>query len=250
VFEKHDHFVGQEISSDCHVWRYMSTTKLLNLVATSSLNFTRADIFEDRWEGKLSNANWDAHEAAYGEHAAKILPFKEDLEKRRSSLFHVSSWSLLEHESTAMWREYGDDSKGVAVRTSWGNLEKSLNTSIPIYGFRVIYNDYADDWLPENNTFHPLLRKRHFFNHEMEARLLISSHIETYGTSPTGEATVAFSPNDESIQIPIDVAGLITEVYFGASMPAWEQALVEQALNQASHTVIFNKSALAELPRI
>ena len=50
--------------ADAELWRYMAISKLAALLATRTLFFTRADGFDDRWEGAVSPNDVEAWEQA------------------------------------------------------------------------------------------------------------------------------------------------------------------------------------------
>ena len=61
MYQKHSAF-KQPKNEDSKVWRYMDFSKLVSLIDSESLYFTRADKFEDPFEGSYPNKNVEARE--------------------------------------------------------------------------------------------------------------------------------------------------------------------------------------------
>ncbi len=88
----------------------------------------------------------------------------------------VSCWHEMEHESEAMWRLYAGRGPGVAIKTSFESLLKSLNLSVApddstYMAGRVTYVDYEKDDIPLGNGM-PVFYKRMAFSHEHEVRIV------------------------------------------------------------------------------
>ena len=56
MYEEHPIFIQPE-NEDIKVWRYMDFTKLVSLIDSLRLYFTRADKFEDPFEGSFPKIN-------------------------------------------------------------------------------------------------------------------------------------------------------------------------------------------------
>jgi hypothetical protein len=250
VFTVHPLCGDFEIPDDTVVWRYMSAIKFIDLLKTAELNMNRADLFEDKWEGKLSKANWVDHDVMYPNGGQALLEMKKQLELFRPMNYHVSSWSILPHESTALWSEYGGASSGVAIKSTWGKLGESLSFPKAAWGLGVKYDNYETKWIPEGLHFYPLLHKRNFFSFEAEARILIwSVTAEPGGNFPDGSPTQRLRIGPESIRVPLDLPNFADEFVFGAKMQSWEQDLLLQLISDCGVNIKSRISSLADLPQ-
>ena len=125
----------EDIPDDIVIWRYMSLEKFLSLIENKELYFCRVDLFEDKHEATLPII--DKNNFYYSEEN------KNYWENERKRHF-VNCWIESPHELSLMWTAYAKD--GLAIKTTAGNLKKSLNDSEEnIYLSRVKYIDYNID---------------------------------------------------------------------------------------------------------
>ena len=96
---------------DAVVWRYMTFTKLVSMLHTQALYFTRLDRFEDEFEGTLPQRTYEA--------LSPQLRECFDLERKNAL---ASCWSLGDHESAALWKIFVNGNEGVAVKFTFGHL--------------------------------------------------------------------------------------------------------------------------------
>jgi hypothetical protein len=157
---------AQPASLDTRLWRYMSLAKLVSLLDTRHLHFSRSDTLEDPFEGswarnqpnrRLMDSFAPTPEIADGRRRA-------EWEVARQSVA-VSCWHLGEYESAAMWNQYGDG--GLALQTTFRRLIESLprkvegsKGSIPVFVGLVQYIDYEAATIPENNAYWTFMHKR------------------------------------------------------------------------------------------
>jgi len=95
------------------VWRYMDFTKLVSLIDSRCLFFSRADQLGDPFEGSYPRSNVKARLA--GTHwlfpdNEPVLPalslMMKKLNKEWPMHLAVNCWHMNEHESAAMWKLY------------------------------------------------------------------------------------------------------------------------------------------------
>lgn len=127
-----------EIDEDQPIWRYMSYVQLLNIFETKSLHFTRADYFEDDFEGTVPEEK---------DLPDEFFESKEDdfFETLKESVF-ISCWHINEHEHWGMWQNYSE--KGMAIKTTVGDLREALQAdsqNMGIHFSNVEYLDYRDE---------------------------------------------------------------------------------------------------------
>jgi hypothetical protein len=158
-------------SADTVIWRYMSLEKLQSLLCEESLFFTRIDGFQDRWEGvlprSLREAEWNMGRDG-GEKTAETA-------KKLKKHYYVNCWHASEWQSAALWGLYARD-KGVAIKTTVGNLISSISDSKNFYVGQVEYADYSTHVRRFLNLPFCLMEtafmKRMSFEHEKEVRVI------------------------------------------------------------------------------
>lgn len=194
------------------IWRYMSIEKYLSLLHTASLFMCRLDKFDDPWEGAYSVGYEDI--APWHPQAADI---------QRGFLF-VNCWHANEYESAAMWELYASRQAGVAIRTTVGDLKRSILSSGDVHISAVRYEDYSVH-IPNlaANKFLPALIKRRSFAHEHEVRLLALTYDEsTWHSTDAANPQYGYAvPGKSALTCEVDLNCLVTDVMFSPSMPDW-----------------------------
>ncbi len=237
------------------LWRYMDFTKYMSLISTQSIYFSRSDCFSDIFEGAkgyLSDKDvWDRHyydffikaisnppevydfelsEKQILERANKLLKdFEGAGVKQRQSTF-ISCWHEGEYESEAMWRLYSSYlPNALAIKTTTGDLIKSLGYDSSVEIGRVEYIDYRNKFSGVNESF---WRKRKSFEHEKEVRAIINDYkCAGYGKN-----------------VPCDLNSLINNVYISPGAADWFVDLVRGVNQKYGIFATVNQSGLTAPP--
>lgn len=213
-------------SDDTVIWRFMNLAKFISLLKDKALFMTRADKFEDSFEGAVcAEEDSEKYDEALHEYYSYLLEGKAVPEKlieeehNANKLLRMNSylncWYEGEHESMAMWRLYasGKEAKGVAIKTLVGQLKKAIGRLVEIG--RIDYIDYSKEWPNVNEA---LWRKRVSFEYEHEVRIRI--------TPKTG---LSYEP-EEFMMLPVDLNVLIGAVYVSPMADPWFKNVVKDIL--------------------
>jgi hypothetical protein len=162
MYEAHPIFV-QPDNEDIQVWRYMDFTKFVSFIESRCLYFTRADRFDDPFEGSYPKINVDAR---------RILPpgfppdkqdiyFKQmasmgEINQRWQKFHAINCWHMNEHESAAMWKLYLKSDEGIAIQSTYRKLRESITDDEKVYLGVVKYIDYEKEWIDAGNSFSPI----------------------------------------------------------------------------------------------
>lgn len=244
-------------STDLRLWRYMSFSKLLSWLIEDGIYFTRADQFEDPYEGRFSTVNReelealekraaDAHQAramaeVNGEHFVPFYDPHYEYHHMRGSLevlkgvpghVYVSCWHSNEDESAAMWKLYGMESETIAIETTYSNL-RAICTDEIMLGM-VSYIDYRTTSIPELGVFAPIMHKRTSFAHEREARLIWWDQLQPQ-SPPTGEI---------GRLVKADLRRLIRRVHVCPTAAPWFLKVVHETLTRYQLFCDVSKSEL------
>ena len=214
--------VLKSLSDDMVLWRYMSLDKFINLLDDEGVYFAPLSSYQhsDPYEGYppavALRAMYAISDPAY-KTAAETLLLAEALERPWSSNVEeavkaakagiaarpekfrglvnalckgmlVSCWYYSVHQSEAMWKLYGDQGKGIAIRTTVGKLRRALEEATgnarqtTIYIGKVRYIDYSDAAITTSDCsvdghIIPLL-KRISYSHENEVRAFLSPDLD------------------------------------------------------------------------
>lgn len=204
-------------SDDTVIWRFMDLAKFVSLLKDKALFMTRADRFEDQFEGAVcAEEDADRYNEALMVYYAEMLKGnavpKElfDNERTANRLLRMNSyincWYEGEHETMAMWRLYasGKEAKGVAVKTTVGQLKNAIGHYVEIG--RIEYIDYSIQW-PNVNA--ALWCKSVSFEYEHEVRVRI-----------TPEKGLSYTPA-VFMTLPVDLNELIETIYVSPMAESW-----------------------------
>jgi hypothetical protein len=222
------------------LWRFMDFTKFVSLLKENALFFTRADKFEDPFEGAkglLKNKpKWDKFYTDFSIEAIRTIPGganrnKTDKEllkdavrllndingigKRQLESTFINCWHENQYESEAMWKLYTVAlNQGIAIKTAYKRLYQSLGREPGISIGRVNYMDYEKGFASINDSF---WFKRKSFEHEREVRAVIS----------------AFKAEDVPGKlVPVNLNQLIEKIYLSPTSQTWFKQLVEDVLGK------------------
>ncbi|MCY3742677.1 MAG: DUF2971 domain-containing protein [Candidatus Poribacteria bacterium] len=188
--------------NDDILWRFMDFEKFVNILTSDSLFFTRADKFEDPYEGYKPEAikliqKEAAHQVKNSNTSEVSEIFDGDsqekfLENWRRYVM-CNCWYNGEEQSIAMWKIYAARKSGIAIKTTVGNLKKSLSNKSDVFIGKMNYSTdeayelhYLKDLafsprsasVPEQLKkilYFPYFHKRKAYIDEKEIRLIIDS---------------------------------------------------------------------------
>lgn len=223
--------LGNKMTSNPKIWRYMDLTKFLAIIIRKELYFNRADSYEDIYEGELASGD------------KELLDSNPQLEiiNQRDSTF-INCWHENEVESAAMWKLYGGIDDAIAIETDLVRLRTTLPNRIEIR--KVDYIDYENNsiiriCLEKNNGLcvqDILAYKRKSFIHEQEYRAI---YWKIPDTDKLEEGmTWAHS---KGINVSIDCSILIKKLHISP----YASPLVESIIHS-----ILQKYDLAHIPVI
>lgn len=218
----------------------MDFTKFVALISSKTLFFSRADKFEDPFEGakglKKNKRKWDRFYLNFFEQAYRNPPEgvkfnKTEAELKREAkqllvqLDHVgisapkttfiNCWHENEFESEAMWKLYTKNmAEGIVIQTTYERLYKGLKKNPSIHIGRVNYIDYSKRFVGINESF---WFKRKSFEHEREVRAIYKDYSV-----------------ELNFGIPIDVNldVLIQNIYISPIAQPWFHTLVKDTLKK------------------
>jgi len=222
------------------IWRFMDFTKFISLVSSGTLFFSRADKFEDPFEGakglKKNKDKWDKLYLEFFEQGYRNPPegfdfnksddeIKKEAKRLLSELENggkldpqrtfINCWHENQYESEAMWKLYTKNmSEGIAIQTTYERLYKALKRNPSISIGRVKYIDYDETFTGVNDAF---WFKRKSFEHEKEIRALYKDYNEKL---ELGKA------------IEVDVNVLIQKIYVSPTSQDWFFEVVRETMNK------------------
>jgi len=247
MYVDHPAFV-QPDNEHVKVWRYMDFTKMVSLIDTRRLFFTRADKFDDPFEGSWPRINVQGMHTVPDDvpPEAREIYLKSyanigEMSKLWSKHTAINCWHMNEHESAAMWKLYLKSDEGIAVQSTYNKLRSSIIDDENVYLGVVKYIDYEKEWIDGNvNLLAPFVHKRKSFEHEREIRALVIKWPKTEGEI---EETI-----DTGLKIKVDVERLIEQIYIAPNAPAWFSDLVRAIIHRYGYAIEVVQSKLNDKP--
>ena len=245
-YEQHPVFTPA--SDRTPIWRYIDFTKLMSMVVSRTLFFCRSDLLDDRFEGSMSRANLRARDgmqtwlpAALHSRMKEQLAQIHEAEPKRT---YINSWSMGRYESVALWRLYVSSREGVAIRSTFGRLTRSLAAEArPVHVGQVRYIDYDVDPIPEDNALHPFVYKRQSFDFEREIRAVVQEPAKDDELPLTASAD---APTGLFVQC--DLQTLISTIRVSPTSGSWFGPLVRSVLKTYDLDVDVEESNLLANP--
>ncbi|MEC4005569.1 hypothetical protein OX283_012940 [Flavobacterium sp. SUN052] len=213
---------------DTIVWKYLDLSKFLDLLISRKLFMSRSDKFEDQYEGTFSEPTFEEIKKLAANNPEFLSYYKSHREK-----VVVSSWHINEYESFAMWQIFTQNSEGLAIQSTIGRLQKSLEVEKEFkqYIGEVNYIDYKKEYIPFDDLFFPFLFKRKSFQYEREVRIL----------ADLSEQEIKIN---DGLKIDVDINQLIEKIYIHPKSENWYKKLVIELVSKLDFDIEIEKSDL------
>ncbi|WP_291133028.1 hypothetical protein [Flavobacterium sp. UBA7682] len=235
------------------LWKFMDLPKFVSMLKTKSLFFTRADKFDDPFEGArgtLKNKEqWDEIYLKYlidiskkisndknrpdkeiEEEAQKNLQNWELQAIERKSKTGVNCWHENQFESEAMWKLYTSLDYGIAIKTNYKRLYEALGSDPDIDIGRINYINFDETFA---HFFEPFWYKRKSFMHENEIRAIIRQDKEIEGFGKL---------------MPVDLEMLIETIHVSPTAQSWFSELVIDIMEKYKLKKTVSESSLNDKP--
>lgn len=245
------------VSDAQSVWRYMDFAKFIAMLKHGGLYLSRADKFDDRFEGAtgiaLRQANWDKFYLDYFRKLVVTPPpgypipeySAEKIEADATRLLKsmrgiglearkllVSCWHGSDSESEALWRLYSPPSTpGVAIRSTVGKLWDACASDDNAIVGRVHYVDYSNSFASVQNE--RIFQKRISLSHEQEVRIVLRNQQR--------------SPVDGKV-LPCELEKVILEVVISPFSPSWFIDMVSDVVKKYNYSFDLKRSDLLDEP--
>ena len=246
------------INPNMTLWRYIDLSKLVSLIDSSALYFTRSDILGDPFEGSITTHRLELRQKEEEnwkrtKRPKMLTANSKDLVETAIKNTIINCWHMNENESTAMWKLYLKSDEGVAIRSSFSRLLSSIpenhdteqqpsvegwKSTLYVRAIAVKYIDYNKE---KTGLSTPFLFKRLTFAHEQEMRLIIQDD------SMQGDPRPSRFPKGGDY-VPIDVSRLIESIYISPYAPEWFTGVVQSIITKYGFGFPVHKSTLSDSP--
>ena len=252
---------------DAILWRYMSLEKFVNILEKNSLFFTRADKFDDTFEGHIPRQIMSIYRSVFSTYEEKHFgdlshsPGLKTVQELRNYVM-CSCWHQGKQESMAMWDKYHMRNSGIVIKTTLENLKNSLPDKPDVLIGEIQYLDKHNqiDVLEsvsiENLVPQPYFYKRKPFEYEREVRVVIDLiSLFTYMMDHGVTAITEFSDLGEmGMPLKINVDTLIdkndknSEIIISPYADEWVRDTVASIVKQYGFQFPVNRSRLLDKP--
>jgi hypothetical protein len=257
------------------IWRYMDFAKFVDLLDKQALFFPRATLFNDAYEGSVSNETVRSRpeiidkiilgfEKEIQNSLRKTMASKcefQSLERRWARDWtYISCWHKNDHESAAMWSLYASSNQAVAIQSTFDRLYNCLEPrKVPPFGEPILglvsYIDYEKEIIPQNFYLSEFFCKRKSFSHEEEIRAVIQElPLIPRELDKEGEVIISeeYIINDykpiEGKSFEINVNNLIERIYVAPTAPKWFFDLTVKVLKKYGFNKEVRHSSLENNP--
>lgn len=216
-----------QIDSNQLLWRYLDLSKFLDLLEHGTLFFTRADKFEDKYEGAFTPELKKKIEDSIRDNDLKTS-YDEFKTKLRERVF-INCWHKGVHDSMAMWKIYGHPTNGVAITTWVKRLEDILsNHDFSNISETYVYDvKYINHWQNKETNIKPYSRifsyKLKAYQYENEIRAIIDTFHHTYENTPSGTF---------GIKVKVDVEKLLRSIVIAPNAGEWFISLIQDIVKK------------------
>ncbi|MCX5721657.1 MAG: hypothetical protein NT179_06460 [Nitrospirae bacterium] len=183
--------IDDALKESLRLWRYMDLAKLISLLETEEIWLARADTFKDRHEGRFPDEMRRWTEKAYESFSADDPSPVKDADDFQDYLLKntfVSCWHKNIDENMVMWEIYGRDTNAIAVQTTVGRINDSIDSS-RLSGHSLLLKpvvyEKSEDVQGVLNYEECFFRKRPHFAFEEEVRISLDTYSRTNPTKGT-----------------------------------------------------------------
>jgi hypothetical protein len=229
-----------DLNGNSLIWRYLDFPKFVNLLQKSSLFLSRADRFEDKFEGSFTPTTKAFLEKYYRENNVEFTfdQFKTSLKK---AVF-INCWHISASENMAMWKIYGNSSGSIAITSLVNKLEMQLKNHTLSNLLRLTKVEYIDhfgdptiDTSKYTNLFTYKLIPYYF---EQEVRI-----IGDFFPIPEVLANPAIG-----WELDVNLHELIQSIIVSPESPEWFYSVAEGICEKYGFKHLLQRSALSKEP--
>jgi hypothetical protein len=184
-------------SGHLKIWRFIDFWKLVDLVNTGELHFTRLDQFRDSLEGTKSRVAWERDIRATFDRAIRegFPPTQAGIQAAREVALDVESvdqdftrvttfascWHMNEEFNPSLWSTYTKEPNPVAIESTVERLVFAANYQpggAVIHVRPITYIDHASDDM-DNWMKHLFKDRKYEFERELRAHLYDAGHRQS-----------------------------------------------------------------------
>ncbi len=210
------------------LWRYMDLAKLMSLLESRTLHFSRYDQFLDLSEGLLSKPTLESYRQSIGfKNDAKLFQdFERWINKLGRKYAYASCWNAGPHERAVLWSNYGST---IAIQTTVEQFKKCFEDAPdrePVMLAHLRYGDLSVLNMEKDNVWRPVTYKDIRYEDEHEVRAIYID--DRYRRESSTETPKAPRSTPKAVFAAIDPNVLIEQVVVAPGTSPWVLKLVKK----------------------
>lgn len=246
-YEPHAALLQPE-DENAYIWRFIDLPKFIDLLHTGSLYFTRADKFDDPYEGLMPDEYVESIRHGLSNLGSVHRQIRMFAHYRAD--FFVNCWHISPYESAGMWKLYAGVDAGIALRSTYSRLKSELMNS-PERSFMGLTNYDASSVFGPVNGFKFMMYKRPSFEHEREVRALIWDPSQTTVFDIDSDEPISgplpSRPGPSGRHLPVRLQELVFEVVLSPTSPPWLVETLAGAIKRFGYDIPVRMSPLNQL---
>lgn len=226
------------------IWRYMDLAKYISFLHTRSIRLTRADKFQDPYEGLFNDCTIEAMRNItpnLPQSLDKTRDFTRRLEEDKQSTF-INCWHWNDKESAAMWKLYSNNDYCISIVSDGFELVRQLPGYVAFTFVKYIDWD-RDCFEAPGMSQAPYFHKRKEFAHENEVRVIYMQPLHEQRGGPK------LDRKEEGLLIPVNIGTLVKEVVLAPQTPGWVSEMITETTRKFDCEVPIRTSSLLDTPR-
>lgn len=216
---------GFSVSDDTEIFRYMNFVSYIELLESKKIFFCNPKEYEDAFESEMP-------EGFYNNWTSEMIKGHKKITKLKDELYnsYVSCWNMGKAESYALWKIYTDSLTGVAIKSTVGDLRKSLNNdSIDIYKVK-----YIDSFEESGIRIEPPFKINELTSFR---RVKEVYKLSSYSYENELRAIYTNKSDENGMKFKVDLSKLINKVYVSPFAPKRFYDLVKKISGKASYSI-------------
>ena len=226
--------IGERVGDAAKLWRYFNLPKLLDLLQTQALYFSRVDKLNDPFEGYPTRKE---SSVAANTLLDPILDVQSHLIRKCT---YVSCWSQYDVENAAMWTTYGTADGGVLIQTTFSQLASLLPSSVYLGKVRYVSDNANELLAPAREPGEAMLRKLEYFVHEKEVRAITFDE-----DTPIDEV----ERTRIGITAKVELEDLVETIVIQPTAPSWVVTVIRRVLEKYGFSFKVRQSALTVIEK-
>jgi hypothetical protein len=147
-----------------------------------------------------------------------------------------------------MWRLYSKSNEAIAVKSTFGLLDKCVGDHCHIGQVKYLDYDGDADLIQDWDALSPFVHKRNSFEHEKELRVLVQSLPKMKRSDGLTAYDLSAASQERGRWVSVDLTALVLKVFTAPQGELWFRDLVESVCCKYGLSVQVRQSRMDKDP--